>query len=501
MSKLKQLPEDCTFPQLAVVFDPPRFAACLQAGLGGEFAAGELEVRAVKVKRLYYKPGRSCRMILEAKVRGRDGRKGRQQYFGKIAPEPKPASLYRRALQAPLAPPEFGPPVALLADLGLVLWAYPTIPTCRASRPWRARQRWRHCCAPIPRASAWPAGGELVDLRLGVGKYVPGQRCGYRYRARWRNGSGEREHHFYGKAYQEGVGGPAHDVLRADCRVRSLPQRPPARAAALTATIRRAKSSGRRCCPAARSRKTRASWTWWPPPGRWRRRLGAFHAASLDLGPGLGLAAEIDALVRVDREDRAAYPADAARFAALQARLLAAVPGLPAVPPAPVHGSFKISHVFDAGGQVAFIDFDGAGIGDPTYDVGRFLAHLTVAGHRSARPMRRRMRTRAWKLPCRLRRRGAVGLARRAGALVHGRAPGVEPGVQVRETHGSRPRRGHPRRRRSSGSPRCEGGTMVDIKDVPRDAGAALAARRRSTANRCASACSRISARRWRSCR
>jgi aminoglycoside phosphotransferase (APT) family kinase protein len=50
------------------------------------------------------------------------------------------------------------------------------------------------------------------------------------------------------------------------------------------------------------------------------------------------------------------------------------------VPPAPVHGSFKISHVFDAGGQVAFIDFDGAGIGDPTYDVGRFLAHLTVAG-------------------------------------------------------------------------------------------------------------------------
>ena len=107
--------------------------------------------------------------------------------------------------------------------------------------------------------------------------------------------------------------------------------------------------------------------------------LGAFHAERLDLGPGLGLQDEIDALAESTAKLARAYPADAARCAALQARLLAAVPALPAVPAAPVHGSFKMSHVFDAGGQVAFIDFDGAGIGDPTYDVGRFLAHLYVA--------------------------------------------------------------------------------------------------------------------------
>jgi aminoglycoside phosphotransferase (APT) family kinase protein len=88
----------------------------------------------------------------------------------------------------------------------------------------------------------------------------------------------------------------------------------------------------------------------------------------------------MDALEESARKIERAYPQHAERCAALTRRLQDAVAGLPPVPAGPVHGSFKISHVFDAGGRVAFIDFDGAGIGDPTYDVGRFLAHLAVAG-------------------------------------------------------------------------------------------------------------------------
>jgi aminoglycoside phosphotransferase (APT) family kinase protein len=41
-----------------------------------------------------------------------------------------------------------------------------------------------------------------------------------------------------------------------------------------------------------------------------------------------------------------------------------------------VHGSFKFSHIFLADAGVAFIDFDGASLGDPGYDLGRFIAHL-----------------------------------------------------------------------------------------------------------------------------
>jgi hypothetical protein len=45
-------------------------------------------------------------------------------------------------------------------------------------------------------------------------------------------------------------------------------------------------------------------------------------------------------------------------------------------PVTPVHASFKFSHIFAAKKGMTFIDFDGASLGDPGYDVGRFIAHL-----------------------------------------------------------------------------------------------------------------------------
>jgi aminoglycoside phosphotransferase (APT) family kinase protein len=106
--------------------------------------------------------------------------------------------------------------------------------------------------------------------------------------------------------------------------------------------------------------------------------LAAFHAAPLVLPAGLGLAHELQELAASTAKIARAYPQHAARCNALERRLVHAVADLEPVPAAPVHGSFKTSHMFDAGGRVAFIDFDGAGIGDPTYDVGRFMAHLAV---------------------------------------------------------------------------------------------------------------------------
>jgi len=41
-----------------------------------------------------------------------------------------------------------------------------------------------------------------------------------------------------------------------------------------------------------------------------------------------------------------------------------------------VHASFKFSHIFESEKGIAFIDFDGANIGDPGYDVGRFLSRF-----------------------------------------------------------------------------------------------------------------------------
>jgi hypothetical protein len=229
-----------------------------------------------------------------------------------------------------------------------------------------------------PAAFGLPPGGDVVELRSGVGKYVPGQRCGYRYRVRWRAPSGDIEREFYGKAYRGGGGRAAWEILTA------LAASDAVQSGRLRLPMPYAYDAGgdivwQEMLPGRSFSKDAAALDLAALAAPVAAALAAFHSSPLDLGPGLGLQAELDELAASTRKIARAYPQLAPRIEALQRRLVALVPELPAVPPGPVHGSFKSSHIFDAGGQVAFIDFDGAGLGDPTYDVGRFLAHLAVA--------------------------------------------------------------------------------------------------------------------------
>lgn len=377
MPKLKKLPQDCTFPQLAVVFDAARFAACLQAS--PDFAAAGVEVRGVKLKRVYYKPGRSCRLTFEAKLRGPDGRKAEQFFFGKIHAAGKGESALRRAAQAELTAPELGPAVTLVRELDMVLWAYPNDPNLPGLATLANPQAVTALVENNPTAFGLPVAGRVADLRLGVGKYVPGQRCGYRYRVRWSGPDGDTERSFYGKAYQEGLGRPAYEVLA------QLARTPAVQSGRLRIPMPYGYDAGREIVwqemlPGRSFSKDAGGLDLVALAAPVAASLGAFHASKLDLGPGLGLDAELAELASSAAKIVKADPNLGPRVEALRARLVAAVPGLPPVPEAPVHGSFKISHVFDAGGTVAFIDFDGAGLGDPTYDVGRFFAHLAVAG-------------------------------------------------------------------------------------------------------------------------
>jgi len=380
MSKLKKLPEDCTFPQLAVVLDEPRFAASLQASLGAGLAPGAVAIRSLKLKRVYYKPGRSCRVTFRAKMRGGDGRRGEQLYYAKMFAAGKAERVYERARRGRPTAPEFGPAVAILPELSMVVWAYPNDPNLPGLALLADGDAVAAHLRSAPQCFGLSPGGELLALEVEAGKYVPGQRCGCFYRARWRAADGqEMEHRFYGKAYQPGLGRAAHDILRRlaeseACRGGALRVPAPYGLDADHDIVWQEMLPGVPFSKEASACDLQAAAA---PVGA---ALAAFHATRLELGPGLGLEHEVGELRRSCARIANAYPQFRHRGAALERGLLQAVPGLPAVPSAPVHGSFKISHIFAVGGQVAFIDFDGAGLGDPTYDVGRFLAHLAVAG-------------------------------------------------------------------------------------------------------------------------
>lgn len=336
MSKLKKLPDNCTFPQLAEVIDEARFHVYLQAHLFDAFAADTVTVRRVKVKKVYYKPGRSCRVLFETELSGRDGERLQQNYYAKMLPEDKADKIFARALKAERTEPTLGPSVALLRDLSMVVWAYPNDPNLPGLAFLANHDAVLRLLREDPQRFGLPADAETLELRLAVAKYVPGQRCGYRYRARWRDKQGrEAEHRFFGKAYQKDISGPAFAIVQQ-----------------IEASA--AFQGGELCIPRSWSHDAAREVIWQEMmPGnsfakdmtavdmqRWAapigKSLGSFHASELQLGPGLGLSQELHELNASSRKICAAYPEHAGRCRALQARLVAAAAILPDVRVAPV---------------------------------------------------------------------------------------------------------------------------------------------------------------------
>ena len=105
-------------------------------------------------------------------------------------------------------------------------------------------------------------------------------------------------------------------------------------------------------------------------------RLAALHGAVLPLPREMDHASQL-AMLGGSLAAARATDVPAARAACeLGARLLAHGSRFPELPAVTLHGSFRLSHVLETPEGIAFIDLDGATAGDPSVDLGRFLAHL-----------------------------------------------------------------------------------------------------------------------------
>jgi aminoglycoside phosphotransferase (APT) family kinase protein len=220
----------------------------------------------------------------------------------------------------------------------------------------------------------------VVSLTGDLVKYVPGQRAGFIYTLRWRDGQGvEETRRVYAKAYQGGRADAAATTLRQiagteACRNGLL--RIPAlfcfdapRGILWQEYVSGTKLSKDESAEGLRRNAAAAG-----------RSLAAFHASTLHLGPGKDLMSQVKDLRKAHAAVSRSCPAWRDECSRITERLLAMVPRLPPVPVTPVHGSFKSSHLFEDQGQLVLIDFDGAGLGDPMYDVGRFLARVVAGG-------------------------------------------------------------------------------------------------------------------------
>ena len=475
MAKLKKLPSRLHLPTAGGGAWTKRVSspAC-NPRLGPAFAA--TRVRGLKVKRdlLQARPQLPPDLRSQDPHRDREPQ-GEQFYYGKILAEPKPASHVPAGAHKHISSaPRFGPPVALArrprhGGVGLSERSESARPGDCSPIATRSRRRVER----DPAAFGLPAGGTLEELRSGVGKYVPGTALRLplpRHLAHARRRAN-------GAVLRQGLparvsGAAPHDILAATRRERCRAAVAACGFRRRTASTPNARSSGKRCCRAQSFAKEATALDLAALAGPVASALAAFHATPSRARPGARTRAGVGR-TRRRRRARSSAPTRSTRRAV--AALRAAARG---------RGAGLAAGAAGAGARL---------VQDQSHLRRRRAGRLHRLRRRRAseiRPTTSDVSWRTWRSPAsssktdaesdraaleRFRAAYSAGVPwgwpDDAGALVHGGALALEPSVQVRQAHGAGPRRCDPGLRRVRGSRRAEGGrSMVDIKDVPRDA-------------------------------
>ena len=373
MAKLSNIPADCEFPQLFEIADPVKLVAKLNQHLGPAFAAREMQVSDCAIDQLNYRPGAACVVLFSARIVDRSQHElGRQSFYGKLFRKPRVmANTIKRQQNRAWVQPRFGAAMVHIPDWAMLLWAYPNDPRlpglARMSNPEMV----------LAEAQAAPKKFGLTQPPVAITaeqtKYVPGMRCGYIYRMTLADGS---VHAVYGKTYEfddgENAFGLMQQIWQSEACQRGdfiLPQ-PYSYDPGMKVLWQEALAGE----PFA---KIAAHIPNLPEVAEAiGARLAAFHGTALPLPRKMTFEFQVEEVRRAIAEISRAFPDYAERCAEIGEKLFRAAGGLGAGSETPVHASFKFSHIFATPKGIAFIDFDGANLGDPGYDVGRFIAHL-----------------------------------------------------------------------------------------------------------------------------
>ncbi|MCI0694731.1 aminoglycoside phosphotransferase family protein [candidate division KSB1 bacterium] len=369
--------ENCEFPQLYDIADPEKLAPMLEHYLAPSSISDEIQVDECAVDDLYYKPGVNCRMVLTTKLhRQNNSESDRQIFFGKLFHS---QSAAKKALDSinheDLTQPKFGPAVTYVPEWEMVLWAYPNDPNLPGLPLMFDADKILALIRAAP--EKFGLNHPPAALRATMTKYVPGKRCGFIYRPEAPSNSQEANgsQAIYGKAYSKGKGEEAYWIMKqiwesAACQKGAFKIPRPYWYDPKTEIIWQEALTGQ---PFGDLKNL-------PDLPEMVKEIGvclaAFHGTPLQLPQEMTLNFKVDRVREVVATISEIFPDYAQACSVMGQKLSDAAARLGPGPLTPVHASFKFSHIFATARGIAFIDFDGANMGDPGYDLGRFIAHV-----------------------------------------------------------------------------------------------------------------------------
>jgi thiamine kinase-like enzyme len=376
---IDDIPADCEFPQLQDILTPGRLTEKLQQVLGVHSESHAIAIEGCSVDRLYYKSGENCRLLLTAYVRHRATQElDRQILFGTLFRPSRSQRAYAALDTTRFATPKCGPAVMHLPEWEMILWAYPNDPHVPGVGVLADATT---ICA-LAQAAPAHFGAPCVPVSVTgtLTKYVPGMRCGGLYTMHLPRGEDHEDvqtHAVYGKAYNRAAkGAAAYRIMQQFWRSHAC-------------------QSGALIIPQPYSYDADRQLLWQEAlHGRAfsklietmpdlpevakeiGQRLAALHGSGVQLPEELTMEFQMEEVRTAVAALCQSFPEYAAGCQAFGHTLLATAERLGRELLVPVHGSFKFSHIFATPRGIAFIDCDGAKLGDPGYDLGRFISHL-----------------------------------------------------------------------------------------------------------------------------
>lgn len=306
----------------------------------------------------------------------------KQAYHGKAfaAGHPGAANAFKRAQELPCGATAYGPPYIYDPEWNIFLWAFPNDPTLPGvkvlSRPERIKE--------LLRENPDKFGLDAGDLRQCVIssrllKYSFRRRCGYLIELH-RNSNGSATPPPISRLYAKSL--PLAEAKRVYHNLKKIWNTPERKAGKFTlprpygldkdhGIIWMAAIEGQPFSKAAATAQDLAS-----IGEEVGRRLAAFHSSEIDLPALMTFEYQVRDTHEKIRAITQKFPESEAIYGYAGERLEKLAGAITPQLLTPVHGSFKFSHIFSTPQGIAFIDFDSANLGDPGYDVGRFIAHL-----------------------------------------------------------------------------------------------------------------------------
>jgi hypothetical protein len=332
----------------------------------------------VEILQTHYKPFERSRIVAELTVRGRDGRpkpKRRYLFVQCYATARAASARFRAAREGKHFLRSLGPPVFEVPEWHALVWALPNGPRLRQLRSFLQMKAFRRFLA----RTGHPAADDPDLNRPRLLRYVPRRRA----LLRWEPPPAGEARACYIKLFAEQ--GP-HDPLSNLQHMAAIPAEQLGFAVPPLVT-----HGGRRRVLVMEELPGRTFTSLMPDAepdahAAVGRALARLHACPpLGLQPRTGRAT-LDALGEAMQDVRRALPDLGPAIRALERDLAA---GLEEARPATVHGNLFGDQILLDGERVGIVDWDDLTAGDPSYDVGRLVAHeIYVAREAGATPAR-----------------------------------------------------------------------------------------------------------------